>query len=198
MRRYDKASWQQSRRPDNWEARFAEGLCASFGELQEAPRFCLIAGYIHRLYARAFVLDVGCGEGHLATYLDPHRVQYVGFDPSSTAIASAKARYPGRQFHSIAVEDFEVEPDTYDVIVFNGVLPHLAAPVEVVERLRLLLRAEGKIIASFYLNSNPASNAGIFLPLFDAEVAAGRFEVLAAAEVTSQEPDLRWRVMVLS
>jgi 2-polyprenyl-3-methyl-5-hydroxy-6-metoxy-1,4-benzoquinol methylase len=194
----DIASWNEVRQPDDWEAMFAQGLCRGFGEVAETPRFALIAGYIHRLYGQICVLDVGCGEGHLATYLDSGRADYVGFDPSPTAIAGARSRHPTRRFDCCSVEEF-TPPDgaAYDAVVFNEVLPHLAEPIETMRRLRRCLRPGGALIVSLFQNPNPQSNGRKFAPMFEGEIANGLFKVLTSSEVTSREADLRWRVTVL-
>jgi 2-polyprenyl-3-methyl-5-hydroxy-6-metoxy-1,4-benzoquinol methylase len=190
--------WKDGRRPDDWEAMFAQGLCLGFGELAEAPRFALIAGYVHRLYPRSSVLDVGCGEGHLATYLDCDRVDYQGIDTSPTAIAGARARHPSRRFELCSAEEF-TPPDhvTYDAIVFNEVLPHLAAPLDTMSRLRRHLGRSGTMIVSLFQSPNPKSNGRIFAQAFEGEFAAGRLKILAEVDVASCLAGLRWRVMVL-
>jgi SAM-dependent methyltransferase len=73
------------------------------------------------------VLDIGCGPGDLASGL-PH-VDYVGFDPNSAYIASAKARF-GSNARFFVGDVCDIEPaelGQFDWVVALGVLHHLDA-----------------------------------------------------------------------
>jgi SAM-dependent methyltransferase len=82
----------------DWDRMFADGRWDYLDSPSEAPRYAVIAGYIHRRPDAACVLDVGCGSGLLYRYLDQSRVTYRGIDVSPTAIGQARERFPRAQF----------------------------------------------------------------------------------------------------
>ena len=182
----------------DWEARFAAGDWAHLGSLAEAPRFALIAGFVHRIAGRGAVLDAGCGEGHLYQYLDSSRIVYYGFDLSATAIANAHRLYPGGRFGVSTIEAFEPPlGGRYDVIVFNESLQYIRAPFETVDRYSATLNPSGLTIISTFQNPSEDSSARILSRKIDAAIEVGRYRVVTSAEVTNGENGLRWRVTAL-
>ena len=69
------------------------------------------------------VLDLGCGEGWIASQLVPEGIQYTGFDFSSKLIEIAKRSYPNASFESLSYDDLIQErwkkPNLFDLVVFN-------------------------------------------------------------------------------
>jgi SAM-dependent methyltransferase len=71
------------------------------------------------------VLDIGCGPGYVASYLNG--CTYVGFDIDERYIQYAQSRYSDRHtfycrpFDSSAVNLF----DKFDLVLMNGLLHHL-------------------------------------------------------------------------
>jgi SAM-dependent methyltransferase len=49
-----------------WDREYATGEWAKLGDPAEMPRYAMIAGYSRTLDPAASVVDIGCGEGHLA------------------------------------------------------------------------------------------------------------------------------------
>jgi len=84
------------------------------------------------------VLDVGCGEGHLARVLLDRfpGVAYTGLDPSSAAIEAAKARCPAASFRVAGVEALDADPARYELVVCSEVLEHLSDPTQAMARLQ--------------------------------------------------------------
>lgn len=80
------------------------------------------------------VLDIGCGSGDVVAYLPA--VEYVGLDINPKYIRAAQARFGHRgEFRCEDVAKAVVrEPASYDIVMANGVLHHLAD-----EEARLLL-----------------------------------------------------------
>jgi 2-polyprenyl-3-methyl-5-hydroxy-6-metoxy-1,4-benzoquinol methylase len=197
--RYDAKLWRATYQSiADWDGMFADGRWAYLDSLVEAPRYALIAGFVHRLFPRADILDGGCGEGHLFGYLDPARAHYRGFDLSPTAIAQARSRYPAGEFSVSSLDAYRPVPDEhYDAIVFNEVLPHIPDPLETLDRFRALLRPGGAVLISHFQSSNEGANARRLTRLLDTEITAGRYEAVAETEVASCASELRWRVTVL-
>lgn len=91
--------------------------------LAHVPRYGVIASVVHQVHPSPRVLDVGCGEGTLLDHLGPRLRQYTGFDVSPEAVRRARETYGSDRvrFETGSILDWTTE-DTFDVIVFNGVL----------------------------------------------------------------------------
>ena len=105
----------------------------------------VVSGW-HRLYrtrvrpqvagmGAATVLDVGCGGGDLAVMLarwaskDGIQLDVTGIDPDDRAFRFAAGRrpIPGVEFRQASSGDLLAEGKSYDVVISNHVLHHLAA-----------------------------------------------------------------------
>jgi SAM-dependent methyltransferase len=200
--RYSRESWQRQYRPiADWDAMFRAGNWDYLASPAEAPRYALIAGYLHRLAAAdgsdpIHVLDAGCGEGILADYLDPARIVLTGFDPSPTAIARARAR---RGTWLVAgVDPIPLPPSArFRAIVFNEVLPALPDPLGTLASFRALLEPGGMFVLSLFQSPDEHANARILTRMLDAELAAGALAALAAARVTDAASGLTWNLTCL-
>jgi SAM-dependent methyltransferase len=114
--------------------------------------------------AKRRVLDVGCGEGHLAMRLAKRGYQVTGVESPGQC---------GDSFPSCVrliagdIEDPAIELDgPYEYVLCADVLEHLCDPMKVLLRMRCLLTANGTLIASL-------PNSGNIY--FRANVLAGRF-----------------------
>lgn len=109
------------------------------------------------------VLDIGCGTGELVELLKDQT--YVGFDPSPSYIAAARARFGHLgEFEIGSVTDPPPLPGTFDLAVVVGVLHHL--PDESARLLITLARAQlrpnGRLITLdpvFVPHQNPMARA---------------------------------------
>lgn len=98
--------------------------------------------------APAEVLDVGCGDGGLATVLQEKGYIVDGADISPQAIAHAQSflRKGYLVDLSASVWDEGLMKQRYDVIVATEVLEHTFSPDEVLARLKELLNDDGAIL----------------------------------------------------
>jgi 2-polyprenyl-3-methyl-5-hydroxy-6-metoxy-1,4-benzoquinol methylase len=127
------------------------------------------------------VLEIGCGEGHLAAMLHASGADVHGVDYSATAIVAASDNYPSkkgriwdacdyrelyqevRQFSSCkicSIPHTEVKKkrilNTYDVVVMQGVLEHLDEPWgELKWMMDHLVSGDGTLITSSPCFLNP-------------------------------------------
>jgi SAM-dependent methyltransferase len=92
------------------------------------------------------LLDVGCGRGDLGGWLVARGWSVVGVEPSRAACAVARER--GVDARAGALGEAELEPGTFDVVVFRHSLEHVADPVADLRRTRELLRSGGVAIVS--------------------------------------------------
>lgn len=72
------------------------------------------------------VLDIGCGTSDILKYL-PIGTEYIGIDPNSNYIASAKKNFPkrGEFFVGYYNEEMAKNLDKFDIVICHGVLHHL-------------------------------------------------------------------------
>jgi 2-polyprenyl-3-methyl-5-hydroxy-6-metoxy-1,4-benzoquinol methylase len=179
--------------PD-WDATFRNGQWDYLSGVGETPRYALIAGYVRRLKRNATVLDAGCGQGILFDYLDVGASAYSGFDASETAIGQARQRAPRAQLAVCSVEEYRTDrTTTFDVVVFNEILPQVADPFGTLDRFIGILNPEGFVIISLYQNRDQRSKPAVLTSLLEREIAAGRYSVLAKSKVENED-ELRWTI----
>ncbi len=100
-------------------------------------RFREVLKYINR-YS---VLDVGCGKGDLAFWIDEH-IRYVGIDYDRDAIYKARkrAKRKGLKNTNFYVVDLDKSPlpvfDKFDTIVMIAIIEHLNEPIRILNHLK--------------------------------------------------------------
>jgi 2-polyprenyl-3-methyl-5-hydroxy-6-metoxy-1,4-benzoquinol methylase len=140
-----------------WENEYKTGEWDFLGELDEGPRYSVIAHYCGGLKPGGSILDIGCGEGILFGRL-ASRCRYVGIDISEEAIARASARAGGNAEFIAADAAVYTPRDFFDVIIFNEVLYYFFHPVTDFERCASWLKPDGIAITSLYLPSARADS----------------------------------------
>ncbi len=182
-----------------WERTFREGMWDYQASLDEAPRFALVAGYVHRLVDGGAILDAGCGEGLLAGFLDRARIRYTGFDVSVTAVDRARKRYPDLDVFPSSIEDFRAPEGTcYDAVVFNEVLSTVERPIEALQRFFTYVRPGGYVIISQFQNADPTSNAHASTLRLEQAFAEHRHRVIATTDTSNRMTRRTWRAYCLA
>lgn len=106
------------------------------------------------------VLELGCGEGHLAIELAKRGVHVRGFDLSSERIARAKELSHLRLAETpdcipdFRVADLNVEAlpqSEYDVVVAHDALHHIYALDRLLDQVRVTLKPNGKLVVYDYI-----------------------------------------------
>lgn len=110
--------------------------------------------------APAQVLDVGCGFGVTAEYLQHQGYEVTAIAPSAELIAYAQAQHPGPQYFACGfLDDFAAEGTQYDVILFQEVLQYFPDLTAVFSKAARLLRPEGRIICCDEVSFDAATQA---------------------------------------
>lgn len=73
------------------------------------------------------VLEMGCGEGRLTRGIARQAASVLAFDPAAESVETARATLPAElasrvEFRVAAAESIEVEPGSFDLVVFSWAL----------------------------------------------------------------------------
>ena len=129
----------------NWENRFYYGWKSSealnaHAYLWPAIKLLLPGGVLN-------ILDVGCGNGYIASQLAAMGNNVIGIDASEDGIAIAREAHPYLRFEvSSAYDDFTDLDFDADVAVSSEVIEHLYRPILFFENLFNFLRPGGHVI----------------------------------------------------
>lgn len=130
---------------------FTSGRWAHFRAPGEQARQVTVAEMLNRLHPEPAILDLGCGDGHFATLIQPHRYRrYVGADLSPAAVAAARRR-PLRDCTFVEA-DFErwLPEERFDLILLNECLGYAHDPGALVARFVPTLAPGGRFVATHY------------------------------------------------
>ena len=97
------------------------------------------------------ILDLGCGNGHLVSYLIKQGYDAYGPDASENGIAIAKKEYPARFFvQDLSTDQLPVELQKlkFDTIISTEVIEHLYNPDGFIEFCKNALQINGELIIS--------------------------------------------------
>jgi len=130
-----------------------QGASAWFSDGEEERTEIYIAG---RPWKGKKVLEIGCGEGHLASMIAAAGANYVtGIDYANEAIALAKEAYhlDNLTFWAESYRELGSKKYAFDILVMQGVLEHLDDPwVELKWMLDTFQPKEMVISAPCFLN----------------------------------------------
>lgn len=105
----------------------------------------------HRLHATlppgtGTVLDIGCGEGNSLLHLQRLGYTAYGVDPDATLTPVVQAH--GLQVHIGTIDNAPYAPGSFDIILANQLMEHIADPHAFLARCRELLTAQGTLLLS--------------------------------------------------
>lgn len=117
------------------------------------------------LDSRAVVLDLGCGAGRLANWINGSFRSYIGIDASKPMIETAQRNYPELTFMVADILEYEAAESSLDVILLMGNVLDCLHPHErrsaLLERCFRWLRPGGSIVGSSHL-TNSAQQRGYY------------------------------------
>ena len=97
------------------------------------------------------ILDLGCGNGNVASRIAELGHSVTGVDVSTTGIDTARASFPGVSYHLGSVYDEDLVSKTgglFECVVSLEVVEHLFFPKRLFEQSYQLLAKEGVLIVS--------------------------------------------------
>ncbi|MCF6290514.1 MAG: class I SAM-dependent methyltransferase [Desulfobacterales bacterium] len=105
------------------------------------------------------LVEIGCGVGATATYLQGRYDRYIGIDQSEELIIKARllnSGIPHTEFIAANIKEQDLEPGCADLIFAGGVFHHMTELDRVMDSLRRLARPGAFLVVIEPQNSNPA------------------------------------------
>jgi 2-polyprenyl-3-methyl-5-hydroxy-6-metoxy-1,4-benzoquinol methylase len=134
-REYHERLWEQ----------VPEGLRPSGLDLRE--RFLLEHLPAPSAGGQPAVLDVGCGEGHLAAVLARAGAAVVGIDVAEEPLRRGREHHPGLDLRIVPAEGPWPLPDSsFDVVWAGETLEHVADTAGWLSEVRRVLRSDGRLL----------------------------------------------------
>ena len=130
--RYEKDTW----------SRCADSYADTFHMLTSEALPLLVQAAAIRGGER--VLDLGCGPGDGSATLAEIGASITGVDFSRQMIDVARRRHPKIAFHDANAEALPFEDKTFDAVVANCVVHHLARPIVVFKEVSRVLKPGGR------------------------------------------------------
>ena len=158
------------------------------------------------------VLDLGTGTGVAVAAILERGASVVGIDFSETMIAEARRILPQVDFRVASAETLPFDDGSFDAVVANGVLHHLAEPDRALEEAHRVLAREGRIACTVWAEPETLEAFGVFFaaveeqaggaelphgPLFgvtDRETLSSLFVDAGFADVSIERVPTTWRM----
>ena len=126
-------------RDSAWYDSVFNGSATYQGPYRQSPYYflwCVVVDRVTRSRATS-VLDIGCGPGQVARFLQDNGLQhYVGLDLSPVATRLAKTLCPSFQFVTASAFDTDVFTTVkYDTVICMEFLEHVTDDIQVLKRI---------------------------------------------------------------
>ncbi len=108
------------------------------------------------------VLEIGSGPGHIAEALMQTGATVTGIDFSAQMIDVANRRYPHITFKEANAEDLPFDSGTFDAVVSNFVVHHLARPEVAFKEVCRVLKPGGRFAFTVFAAPEAQSSIGAF------------------------------------
>lgn len=94
------------------------------------------------------VLDAGCSAGYLAEPLQARGARVFGLELDPGAAEQARRFCEAVYVGDVEAMELPFEPETFDAVVCGDLIEHLREPQTFLERIRPLLRPDGRLVLS--------------------------------------------------
>jgi SAM-dependent methyltransferase len=148
--KYERETW--SRCADDYVDTFA-GITA-----ETVPMLLEAAG----IRPGSKVLEIGSGPGHVADLLVQAGTSVTGVDFSSKMVEVAQNRYPEITFRQADAEQLPFEANSFDAVIANFVVHHLARPEMVFREVHKVLKPGGRFAFAVWGVPEEQSSIGAF------------------------------------
>ena len=108
------------------------------------------------------ILDLGSGPGNVAKALAGSGADVVGVDFCSGMVEVAQEKYPNIPFQEANGEDLPFENNTFDAVVCNYTVHHLAQPDLVFREISRILKPGGRFAFAVWGRPEEQSSLGAF------------------------------------
>lgn len=105
--------------------------------------------------AGEYVLDLGCGDGHLTQRIADSGARVLGVDASAEMVAATRER--GMEAEQAKAEALPFRDATFDAVFSNAVLHWVRGQDEMLEQVHRVLKPEGRFVAEMGGHGNIAS-----------------------------------------
>ena len=114
-------------------------------------------------------LDVGCGVGSMQRYVAAAARKSVGVDMSAESVETARATYPGVEFHAYSGERLPFDDGAFDVVFAVNVMRHVppAQWPAFSQELMRVVRPGGVVCVFEHDPYNPLTRLAVFRCEFD-------------------------------
>src|SRR5438876_6116593 len=151
FRQFEHKGWQEI--ASRYDRGFASVTTQSVTPLLDAARVA----------KGARVLDVACGPGYAAAAAAARGAIATGVDFSSEMVEEARGRFSGIEFREGDAEQLAFSNSTFDAVVLNFGMLHLARPEQALAEAYRLLRSGGRIAFTVWDTPDKAIGFGIVL-----------------------------------
>jgi len=147
-----------SRNAPAWKGRYGvDGAPAPQNAWEYRKRGRIALAWLTQLraqYPDARMLEIGCGAGVHSTAAAKAGWRVVAADMAPGMLAEAKQQSSAPSWIAATAEAPPFRPQSFDVVMMNGVIGYLADPVGVLRIVQSLLRPGGRLIIS-WVNKPP-------------------------------------------
>lgn len=148
---FELAGWEKA--AAEYDRRFGGLTAQSMGPLLDA------AGAA----PGARLLDVACGPGHVAAAAARRGASVIGIDFSPAMIDAAVAQHTGLEFQVGDAEKLDFEKQSFDAVVMNFGMLHLARPEAAIAEAFRVLRPGGRYAFTVWDTPDKTVGFGIIL-----------------------------------
>jgi SAM-dependent methyltransferase len=148
---FEQAGWENV--AEEYDRRFGELTAQSIGPLLDAVGAA----------AGVQLLDVACGPGYVAAAASRRSSAVVGIDFSSAMVAQAARMHPGLEFRLGDAEKLDLAGHSFDAVVMNFGMLHLARPESAIAEAFRVLRPGGRYAFTVWDVPERAVGFGIIL-----------------------------------